>query len=136
MTNQNEHFGSSLLRYLPAIYQESAVPGEENAVAGLFLGCFEEILLGEGLEGDIARIPSCVTPHLARPDFLPWLAGWVALSLRTDLPLEIQRRLIAEIVPYYLSRGTRSGLERILRLTTGIESIFVDEPKHPPLQIG
>ena len=102
MTDQHEHSGSRLLRYLPPIYQESAVPGKRTPLAGLFLGCFEDVLLGEGLKETSLAFPFRLTPHLSGPDFLPWLAGWVALSLRADLPLEIQRRLISGIVPYYL----------------------------------
>lgn len=136
MPTLREDLESSLLRYLPAIYLESSVPGAENEFASQFLRCFEEILLGDGLERAIIRIPSCLEPNLADPEFLPWLAGWVALSLRTDLPLKTQRRLIAGIVPYYLWRGTKRGLEKILRLATGTDSIFISEPKYRPLQVG
>ncbi len=54
-------------------------------------------------------------------DFITYLADWVALSFRQDLPEVQMRRLIAEIVPLYKRRGTVPGIRRLLE-------IFVDWP--------
>jgi phage tail-like protein len=54
--------------------------------------------------------------HQAPVDFLSWLAGWVALSLRADATEAQQRALIANAVPLYRLRGTKAGLERLLAL--------------------
>ncbi len=63
-----------------------------------------------------------------RPDdgFLNWLAGWVGLVPRGDIDRETKRRLIANAVPLYKARGTRSGLERLLAIYTGAAT--VEEP--------
>jgi phage tail-like protein len=51
--------------------------------------------------------------------FLPWLASWVALTLRGDWSPEEQRRFIAQIVPLYRLRGTRAGLAAMLATYAG-----------------
>lgn len=54
-------------------------------------------------------------------DFLPYLASWVALTLRSRWPEAKRRRLIRSITPLYKKRGTLEGIRRFLRL-------FVDSP--------
>jgi phage tail-like protein len=67
----------------------------------------------------------------APADFLPWLAGWVALTLRDDWPEQVQRQFIREVVPLYRQRGTKDGLGRLLQiyLGTGEESVIIYD--HP-----
>jgi hypothetical protein len=52
------------------------------------------------------------------PEFLPWLAQWVALSLRADWDEDTKRRFIQQIVSLYRLRGTPAGLQRMLELYT------------------
>ncbi|MBD2503799.1 phage tail protein [Anabaena azotica] len=129
---------SKLLEYLPAIYQTDPFLGQ-------FLLAFEKILLGandnvsfpqlnnkhkfpdKGIEEIIAEIaiyfvpyaqktsPNTPPPHT--PDeFLSWLAGWTALSLRADLEPDIQRKFIANIIKHYQLRGTKANLEELLQI--------------------
>ena len=58
-------------------------------------------------------------PTLAPPDFLDWLAGWVALDL-DDSWTPVQRRaLVANAVELHRRRGTRRGLAAHVRLISG-----------------
>jgi phage tail-like protein len=127
---------SSWLDSLPAIYSDGAAPGAPNFL-GRFLLAFEHLLTGVGDEAEpglderIDRIHRYFDPRQAPPEFLDWLAGWVALTLRGDLdpvagagaaPAErraLARGLIASAVPLYRTRGTKRGLEALLRLFTG-----------------
>jgi phage tail-like protein len=129
---------SSWLDHLPAIYREGAQPGAPNFL-GRFLLAFEHLLTGvgdaaePGLEERIDRIHRVFDPKSAPPEFLDWLSGWVALTLRGDLDAvtgveaaiapeqrrSLARGLIASAVPLYRTRGTRRGLEALLRLFTG-----------------
>jgi phage tail-like protein len=111
---------SSLLQYLPAIFQQDAFTGQ-------FLLAFEKILLGrqdgipfqdQGLEETIASMASLFDPLQTREDFLPWLANWTAFTLRADLDVTKQRKFIAQIVQHYLLRGTKQNLEDLLRIFT------------------
>src|ERR1700754_2370017 len=107
-----------LLDYLPAIYREHPFLKE-------YLSAFEKLLLdridgvkiprvneeakprrqkeltplenpqSHGLEKLIDAIPDLFDPLSTPEDFLPWLASWVALSLRADLDVGEQRNFIA-----------------------------------------
>lgn len=118
---------STYQQYLPAILQEDTVLGQ-------FLLAFEAILSGEdtisnqaqiitkdtqkppGLEEIIDNIHLYFNPQQTPEEFLPWLAGWVALSLRNDWQVEVKRAFIQKIVGLYRLRGTKAGLIEILSI--------------------
>ena len=113
----NEKSISGYVNYLPAVFQQ-------DPFIGRFLLAFEAILSGSedakqpGLEETIGRMAEAFDPQTTREEFLPWLAGWVALSLRADWDAPTKRRFIEQIVPLYRLRGTQAGLEQLLRLYT------------------
>jgi len=67
------------------------------------------------LDGFVAYLD----PALAPPDFLDWLAGWVALPIQDQWTVEQRRILVAHAVELHRWRGTRHGLATHLRLLTG-----------------
>jgi phage tail-like protein len=110
-------FSSNYLQYLPAIFGE-------DPFLGRFLLAFEKILTGpersegepeRGLEQIIADIPTLFDPDEAPEEFLDWLSGWVALSLRADWAPDQKRRFLANIVKLYRWRGTKQNLEELLK---------------------
>lgn len=128
---------SSYLQYLPAIFSE-------DSFLGRFLLAFERVLSGSpgtggepeaGLEETIAGLAALFDPKETRDEFMPWLAGWIALSLRADWTLEQQRRFLADIVPLYRSRGTKENMIKLLRIYTG-GTPTIDEGESATLQIG
>ncbi len=110
-----------LKNYLPAIYRD-------NPILDRFLALFEAPL--RELEGKITDIPAYFNPdsfvpertpalfdnNEARKEFLGWLAGWVALSLRQDWSETSQRLLIKKIATIYPIRGTKAGVEKLIRI--------------------
>jgi len=136
---------SNYVTYLPALFQQ------ESNFIGQFLLAFERILTGLhpldaddpiplqlGLEEILDRIQTYFIPgpgmgetQRTAKDFLPWLAGWVALSLRDDWEEEEKRRFISRIVPLYQFRGTLRGLKELLETYTG-EAATIYECDHPP----
>ena len=104
---------SRYLDYLPAVFRE-------DPFVGRFLLAFEAVLTGvgdvEGLEQVIGRVAGYLDPGTTDEDFLPWLAGWVALSLRADWDADTKRGFIREVVPLYRQRGTLAGLRRMLEI--------------------
>jgi phage tail-like protein len=129
---------SSLLDSLPAVFQDDRSGAAPNFLGRFLLG-FEHILLGvgdatqPGLEETISRLyryfePSAVLAEGERApkDFLPWLAGWIALTLRDDWDEQRQRDLIAKAVPLYRMRGTKRGIEEFVRIYSRL-SVSVDE---------
>lgn len=128
---------SGYLDLLPSIFSE-------DAFLGRFLLAFEHLLTGldggepvpaQGLEETIAAIASLFDPRETREEFLPWLAGWVALGLRADWAVEQQREFLAKVVPLYRRRGTRDNLAELLAIYTGLAPVItgVEEAE---VQIG
>jgi len=144
-----------LMEYLPAIYQE-ADPAHPRTFLGQFLVAFEKVLLGwkekrgsrrggveeagsefdvEGMGEKVARLHEIFDPSKTPEQFLPWLAGWTALSLRPDMNSERKRKLLAHIIPLYQIRGTRKYLEELLTLC--VDAIVqVSDTELPALQVG
>jgi phage tail-like protein len=124
---------SDYVQYLPAALQADPFLGQ-------FLLAFEQILTGlppkllsadttkapPGLEKLIDQIHTYFDPTLTPVEFLPWLANWVALSLREDWSENVKRNFIRQIVPLYRLRGTKDGLTAMLRLYLENEREKVD----------
>jgi phage tail-like protein len=140
---------NQLINNLPSIYQTDPFLRQ-------FLLAFEEVLLGnpasklanatqvesKGLEEKIASIATYFDPQTTPEEFLSWLAGWVALSLRDDWGIDAQRRFISRVVSLYQKRGTKAGLIEMLKTYTGMglgadKAVTVDVNELLfPLQIG
>src|SRR5213083_1269788 len=94
-----------LMKYLPSIFHEDKFLAE-------YLSAFEKILVGsEGthpssLEAIIAGLAGYFDPKLTPEEFLPWLSEWVALGLRADLPVKVQRDFLAQVISLYKLLGT------------------------------
>ncbi len=135
---------SSYLNDLPALYRQESTGGRPDFF-GRFLLAFEHVLTGvgdanrPGLEeilegivtgnGDIRMAgthryltpgPAAADAERAPAEFLEWLSGWVALTLRDDWNDDERRRILAEIVPTYSRRGTPDGLKQILAAFSGV----------------
>jgi phage tail-like protein len=146
-----------LMEYLPSIYQERD-PAHPKTFLGQFLLVFEKVLLGldedpqssgtesgevkpeveeeiEALGEEIARMHTLFDPAETPEEFLPWLAGWAALSLRYDLSSSRRRKLLAKIIPLYRIRGTRKYLEELL-LSCVDAVVSVSDAELPPMQVG
>jgi phage tail-like protein len=142
---------SRYLDHLPAIFRAPQQEGTPNFL-GQFLRAFEEVLTGTGQAADpgLAEIISGIAPDAngnsplsglsryvepghgltdrdrAPSEFLDWLAGWVALSLRADLEENTQREFIANAASLYRSRGTPKGLADLLTIYTQL-GVTIDE---------
>ena len=133
---------SRYLDYLPAIFREHPEGGDTRFI-GRFLLAFEHVLTGVGdpdhagleekldgisdgngrrLLGGVERYfdpgPHAPDEQRAPKEFLQWLSGWVALALRADLDELRQRDFIARSASLYRLRGTKQGLERMVRIYT------------------
>ena len=126
MAGQSSNPTSSYTQYLPAMLQA-------DPVLGSFLLAFEQVLTGlepmsapvsieagdgaaPGLEAVLDKIHGYFDPDSTPEDFLSWLAGWVALSLRDDWSTAVKRRFLKQVVRLYKLRGTKAGLEAMLKI--------------------
>jgi phage tail-like protein len=132
----DEETTSGYLGYLPAIFSE-------HLFLGRYLLAFEHILTGpevktkgsqQGLEEIIADIYTLFDAEQTREGFLPWLADWVALSLRADWTSAQKRDFLSHAAKRYRQRGTKSNLEELLQIYTGLVPAI--EEGAPAFQIG
>jgi len=119
-----------LMDYLPAIFRETPFLEE-------FLRPFEKVIAE--FRERIGSIASYCDPLTADPDFLPWLATWVALVLDEEWPVEKKRLLISRAMELYKRRGTVESLKEYLEIYTGTDrkDITIRECVWPAgMQIG
>ena len=102
---------SSYLQYLPAIFAQDPYLGKFLRPFESLFGAYNNLLV------DVDRYFS---PALTDPEFLPWLATWVALVLDEEWAEADRRRLISEAVELYRWRGTVTGMQRYLEIYTGL----------------
>jgi phage tail-like protein len=131
---------STYLRYLPQVLWSSE--GGPEPFLGQMLCVFEKILTGIADDvpirsGDaeyppirqlIDELPKLFKSWGTRPEFLPWLASWVALELEPKWTEYQKRKLITEIVSIYRLRGLEPGLHAYL-------DIYVQTPARPRIAI-
>ena len=96
--------------YLPAIYQG-------NEFLAQFLRIFEES--SSQVEDILDHIADYFNPDLAPDDFIPWLAGWIALTLDENWTKDKQRLFLRHAAELYRWRGTRRGLKTYLHIYLG-----------------
>lgn len=112
-------------RYLPALYHER-VFGEDAERRGgatgadflerylhLFEGLFSDI------EGRIAASASMTDAMACPREALPWLAGWIGMSLERGLPAERARWMLVNAPQLARRHGTLAGLQLGLDIATG-----------------
>ncbi len=98
---------------LPAVYQE------EDPFTIRLTEAFDEVLAP--IFATLDNLPAYFNPALTPPDFLGWLASWVALDLDETWDLARRRQAVATGVDLLRRRGTAVGLADELRLATGAE---------------
>jgi len=100
-------------RGLPAVYQE------EDAFTMRLTEALDDVLAP--IFSTLDNLPAYFDPSLTPPDFLGWLAGWVALELDETWDLARRRQAVKTGVDLLRRRGTAVGLADELRLATGAE---------------
>ncbi len=83
----------------------------------------------------IERLPAYLRPGpgeqaetRAPTEFVPWLARWVAVTLREEWDEEAKRRVVAGAMQLYRLRGTREGLASMIAVYVGLrESVKIHE---------
>ncbi|MGW3668121.1 phage tail protein [Streptomyces sp. NPDC005141] len=116
-----ERTGHRLLELLPDIY--SAEPR-----AAAFLDRFLALASGPLTDLDAAAADRhlLLDPAGAPPEFLPWVASLVGLTLDGRWPEQARRMMIAEAVDLFRARGTVAGLTRMLEIYLGLKPVLVE----------
>ncbi|MPZ73812.1 MAG: phage tail protein I [Nitriliruptorales bacterium] len=72
------------------------------------------------------NIDAYFDPQLAPADFLPWLAGWLAVDVDPAWPEQRIRDLLSKAADLQAKRGTVTGLRDLITLHTGAVPIVSD----------
>ncbi len=105
----------SWVRFLPQIYQVAS--GGDGDLLLNYLWIFQQI--HESVSTRVDSIHTLFRPLETEPEFLPWLASWIALHLEDDWSEEVKRRWLRHAPALYNIRGTRRALEELLEIYTG-----------------
>lgn len=114
----------SALIYLPRIYSQSA---DADFTKG-FLYIVQEIY--DSLNRRLDTIHELFDPRSADPDFLPWLASWLAIGLNRDWDTLQARRMLIAAMRLFPYRGTARAIREFVHIYTGA-SVTIEENAWP-----
>lgn len=114
------------MQHLPALYRRSDAVGH-NVVRDV---CWVLEHMFERIDKTIEQNHRYYDPHTTPPEFLTWLASWMAFTVDLDWPEARKRALIKRAVDLYRIRGTKRALALFLALFTGYEPT-IDENVWP-----
>ena len=109
----------SLAQHVPAIFRGDVTARDPKS--GDPTGFFRQLLgvletTTQGIDQTIAKLGSYIHPATADGEWLDFVAGWLDLPWDDALPNDIKRRILNNAAQLLNHRGTRAGLERLLRL--------------------
>jgi phage tail-like protein len=129
------HPDVSLVQQLPAAFR-----GDQNDPRGVLrrlVGVLETTT--QGIDERIARIGRNIDPEAAPEEWLDPLGRWLDLPWDDTLPADAKRCILVHGGELLDRRGTRAGLDRLLRCllgrdaTVSIVDVTVD---HAPIRLG
>jgi phage tail-like protein len=83
-----------------------------------FVSIFQE--LGATLLDDADNVDHILDVTVAPPEMVRWLGSWIAAQpVDADLPVDLQRRMVASAARLLTWRGTAQGLTEYLELLSG-----------------
>ena len=117
-----EYPSHDYLRKLPRTFSRD--PGAASFLLR-YLATFEGEL--SDWEGRAIARRALIEPTSAPDEILPWLAGFVGLTLDERWSVAVRRQLIAAAVWLFRFRGTVPGLLRFLEICTGGPVVIVED---------
>jgi phage tail-like protein len=99
----------AFLNHLPEIYAQ-------DDFMGRYLMLFESFW--KPISNQIQQSANYFDIDLTPKDFLPWLASWIGVTWKGDLPEERQRQLLHRALSIYQRRGTKQALVDYLGIYT------------------
>lgn len=117
---------SSLVQYLPQVYQQTALDGASWLKGFLYI----VQSLYDGVSHRITRIHDLFDPRTTDPDFLPWLASWLAISLNPDWNTLQRRQMLMAATRLFPDRGTAKAIREFVRIYAGA-NVEIEENSWP-----
>lgn len=106
-----EHPAHGLLRRMPGAYRRDPETAE---FLHRYLGIAHSLLADVERRAEERHV--LLDPAATPMEVLPWVASLVGLTLDQRWPEAAQRRMVAEAVCLFATRGTKGGLERMLEI--------------------
>jgi phage tail-like protein len=119
----------SYLELLPRIYRRDR---ESAFFLEHFLALFEHVFTG--IEGRYELFTRELNPDAAPLDILNWLACLIDLAFDPSWPIERRRKLVAEAMDLYATRGPPRGLARWIEIYTGTSPVILEGFLERPVQ--
>ena len=122
----------------PWVGEDAPEPGDESReeVERLrsFLLLFQHIVTT--VVEQIEDMPSLTHPLWADQKFLAWIASWVSFTLDESIPIHQQRELIRRAIRLYRNRGTKEGMEEMVRVLTSAPAVVKERQRPTPFVVG
>jgi phage tail-like protein len=99
-----------------------------------FLFVFQHIL--STINVQIDNMSQLTNPMQCDPELLPWLASWVGFDLDRALPLYQQRELVRRATRLFRTRGTKRGMEEMLRILTSAPTRVLERKRPAGMVVG
>ena len=112
------------MEMLPAIYREDPASSE---FLERFLSIFESLIYETDFS--IAHISRYLDILGAPTEFLDWLGKWLSMGFHNVLNDEQKRNLLLMAMKLYKMRGTRQGIEKLVKVITGQRPFIVENIK-------
>ncbi|MEQ1565755.1 MAG: phage tail protein [Myxococcota bacterium] len=117
-------------RELPDLEAIELDPDEDPLRRMLFI--FQHVMTS--ITNQIDGLVDLTDPMMTEAKMLPWLASWVGFDLDESLPVHQQRELVRRAIRLMRTRGTRMGIEEMVRVLTSAP-VRVEERSLPKAAI-
>jgi phage tail-like protein len=127
---------TELQRYMGADMAEvrsTPIPVDEDPMRR-FLFIFQHVMTT--VTDRIDHLVDLTDPLVCEPKFLPWLASWVGFELDESLPVHQQRELVRRAIRLMRTRGTRLGIEEMVRVLTSAPVRVRERVRPMPAALG
>jgi len=116
----------SLVQFLPQVFQQTAMDGASWLKGFLYIIQHEYDSVARRLE----RLHELFDPRSTDPDFLPWLASWLAISLNPDWNTLQRRQMLMAATRLFPDRGTAKAIREFVRIYAGA-NVEIEENSWP-----
>ncbi|MGC6493465.1 MAG: phage tail protein [Myxococcota bacterium] len=117
----------------PVTY-ETSVQAVDGDPLSRFLFLFQTMMAT--VTSRVDRLVTLTDPLQCDPEFLPWLASWVGFELDGALPVQQQRELVRRAIRLFRTRGTRGGIEEMVRVLTTAPAAIEERTPPAPMVLG
>ena len=116
----------SLMAYLPQVYH--SLPDDNVGFLRGLLYIVQHVF--DGVTDQISDVHRLFDPRHTEPEFLPWLASWLAITLNPEWDDLHRRRMLRAAAHLFPHRGTAFAIREFVRIYTGAD-VEVEENVWP-----